>query len=105
MAGRKRSHRKKNKRYNANAGALLVTAVVIFFAVVMGFRMRSLSAVNHRYQVQIQALKAEEEAEQLRSKELEESRSYVQTRDYIEKIARERLGLIGQDETILKPNE
>ena len=79
--------------------------VVICFAIVMGIRMKSLTDINHRYTVQADILKAELEAEEARSKDLEESRSYVQTREYIEKIARERLGLIGQNETILKPNE
>lgn len=79
--------------------------VVICFAIVMGIHMKSLTDTNHRYTVQADILKAELEAEEARSKDLEESRSYVQTREYIEKIARERLGLIGQNETILKPNE
>ena len=39
----------------------------------------------------------------LRAKEdLEEKRVYVQTKQYIEKVAKEKLGLVNPDEIILK---
>ena len=41
--------------------------------------------------------------QQARAEELEAERLYVQTKDYIEKVARERLGLVNPDEIILKP--
>ena len=104
MAARAETNYRRRRKDKANTGALLVTVVVICFVLVMGYRIRSLSAVNHRYAQQEAALQAELEAEQARSEELEESRTYVQTREYIERMARERLGLVLPDETIIKPN-
>lgn len=41
--------------------------------------------------------------EQERAKRLEEQRIYVQTKEYIEKVAKEKLGLVNPDEILLKP--
>lgn len=105
MASRKQRNRKTKRRYNANAGILLVTLIVICFAVVMGFRVRTLQADSKRYQVQEATLQKNLDEEVNRGEELEESKAYVQTRDYIERMAREKLGLINPDETIVKPKE
>ena len=36
---------------------------------------------------------------------LEEHRVYVQTKEYIEKVAKEKLGLVNKDEILLKPEK
>lgn len=38
-----------------------------------------------------------------RARELEEYRVYVQTKQYIEEIAKQKLGLVNPDEILLKP--
>ncbi len=40
-----------------------------------------------------------------RSKELEEYRIYVQTKQYIEEVAKQKLGLVNPDEILLKPKK
>ena len=45
---------------------------------------------------------AEEEA---RAAQLEEYRIYVQTKQYVEKVAKEKLGLVNKDEILLKPRD
>ncbi len=107
MTVKKRSERRRHRRrrYNANVGILLVTVVVLCFAAVMGIRMSTLRVTAQSYENQVAALQAELEAEEERESELAESKAYVQTREYIEKIARERLGLVGEDETVVKPND
>ena len=37
-------------------------------------------------------------------KQLEEYRVYVQTKQYIEKVAKEKLGLVNRNEILLKPS-
>ena len=39
-----------------------------------------------------------------REEQLEEERVYVQTKQYIEKVAKEKLGLVNPDEILLKPS-
>ncbi len=43
--------------------------------------------------------------EKQRAARLEEQRVYVQTKQYIEKVAKEKLGLVNPDEILLKPTE
>jgi len=43
------------------------------------------------------------ENEQKRAAELEERRVYVQTKQYIEEVAKQKLGLVKPDEVLLKP--
>ena len=40
---------------------------------------------------------------ELKVRELEEYRVYVQTKQYIEEIAKQKLGLVNPDEILLKP--
>ena len=47
-------------------------------------------------------LRAQVEEEKKRAEDLEEERVYVQTKQYIEKVAKEKLGLVNPDEIILK---
>ena len=50
----------------------------------------------------VRASLAKEEA---RAAELEEYRVYVQTKQYIEKVAKEKLGLVNKDEILFKADE
>ncbi len=82
-----------------------MTIVVVFFAIVMMFQMNTLKAQDDRYAVQVASLQRQLEEEESRSAELEESKAYVQTRQYIEQMAREKLGLVNPDETVVKARE
>lgn len=48
---------------------------------------------------------AQKTEEEQRTKELEERKIYVQTKQYIEEVAKEKLGLVMPDEILLKPSE
>ncbi len=41
---------------------------------------------------------------QIRAKELEEYEEYVKTDEYVEEVAREKLGLVYKDEIIFEPD-
>lgn len=55
--------------------------------------------------IKIEELKRQIESEEARSKSLKEKQNYVPYEDYIEDIARNELGLIKEDEIILRPNK
>lgn len=84
---------------------LAVTVVVVSLAVVLGFRVNTLKAKEQQYLEKEQALIAQVAKEEERAQTLEEYRVYVQTKQYIEKVAKEKLGLVNPDEILLKPNE
>lgn len=55
------------------------------------------------YQAKEQSLMRQVELEENRAAELEEYRIYVQTKQYIEEVAKQKLGLVKPDEILLKP--
>ncbi len=80
-----------------------ITLVVASLAVAINLRGTSLRAKDLEYQVKEANLTRQVEAEQDRSEELEERRIFVQTKQYIEQVAKEKLGLVNPDEILLKP--
>lgn len=104
MTKERKTYRKK-KRQRYGTGTVLVLAVVLVFAMVMGFRMKSLVSTYHRYEVRYAAQQAEYAAEEKRSAELKELQGREQSDEDVEKIARERLGLIKPGEILLRPDK
>ena len=84
---------------------LTVSAVIVCMAVIVNFKVSALEEKNEAYTARLESLDRELQSEEDRAKELEEDRLYVQTKQYIEKVAKEKLGLVNPDEIILKPNK
>ena len=84
---------------------LMITIVVVFFSLVMMYQMRVLRAQDNRYAAQVVSLQRQIEEEESRATELEEAKTYVQTRQYVEQMAREKLGLVNPDEKVVKARE
>ena len=84
---------------------LTVSAVIVCMAVIVNFKVSALEEKNEAYSGRLSALEQELQQEQDRAQELEENRLYVQTKQYIEEVAKEKLGLVNPDEIILKPNK
>lgn len=80
-----------------------VTLVVLSLAVVVHLKAIDLKQKDLNYQIREENLMAQVDAEEKRAAELEEYRVYVQTKQYIEKVAKEKLGLVNRDEVLLKP--
>lgn len=103
---RVRVSKKKKKDKMGNRMALLgITFVVISMAVVVNLRGASLKDRELQYQMKEESLQKRLEQEEQRAEQLEEQRIYVQTKQYIEKVAKEKLGLVNPDEILLKPSE
>ena len=101
--GENRNRRNKRRSRNSlgNRMALIgITVVVGSLAVVVHIGGTSLRERDLEYQAREQALE-----KTLAKAELEEYRVYVQTKQYIEKVAKEKLGLVNKDEILFKANE
>ena len=64
-----------------------------------------LQAEKRGLEKQKSELKEQLQTQEERSEELKEQRAYMQTVRYIEDLARNILGLVYPDETILRPEE
>lgn len=106
MQMRDQRKRRKNKDKWVNRMALMgITVIVAFLAVVVNVKGSELRQSDFEYEQRELALESQKAEEELRALTLEEQRIYVQTKQYIEKIAKEKLGLVNKDEILLKPSD
>lgn len=84
-------------------GLRLLLMVVLIICVVLG-HSKSEAALKERELARQKALYEEQLlAEEERQRLLEEETAYRQTKQYIEELAREKMGLVRPDEIILRP--
>ena len=79
-----------------------VVVLLLIFVSVASLRLR---AQNADRQEQIKELEEQIEAEEQKAEELEEYSKYVQTKKYAEEVAKEKLGLVYEDENIFKAED
>lgn len=104
--GRNRRTKQRSKYSLGSRMALIgITMVVLSLAVVTNLGASSLREKDLEYQAKEQNLEKLLAEEESRASQLEEYRVYVQTKQYVEKVAKEKLGLVNKDEILLKPND
>ena len=96
---RKVAYRKKRQNRLA---MVLVTTVVLMMMVVVAVKSVELREKKEVYDLRVEQLQAEIEAEKARTEEIEEYGKYTQTKKYVEEIAKDKLGLVYEGEIIFK---
>ena len=79
--------------------------VVIVLMLVIAVNNYQLNKKLASYREKENMLTEQIEEEQKRSEEIEEFKKYTKTKKYIEEIAREKLGLVYEDEIIIQTDE
>lgn len=103
---RKERMKRKTKYSWGNRMALIgITMVVLSLAVVTNVGASSLREKDLEYQAKEMELEKTLAKEEARAAQLDEYRIYVQTKQYVEKVAKEKLGLVKEDEILLKPKD
>ena len=102
MKETRKPRRRKRDRQGNRMASIGIVFVIFSMALVVNARSSSLRAKDLEYQVREENLRVQVEEEKKRAEDLEEKRVYVQTKQYIEKVAKEKLGLVNPDEIILK---
>ena len=82
-----------------------ITFVVFSLAVTVTIKGASLKEREREYRIRLENLQAQVDKEEDRAKKLEDYRVYVQTKQYIEEVAKQKLGLVKPDEILLKPSQ
>ena len=103
MRGRGNTRRKKRDRWGNRMAIVGITVVVASLAVVVNLKSTSMRKKELEYQIREETLEKQKAEEENRARELEEYRVYVQTKQYIEEIAKQKLELVNPDEILLKP--
>lgn len=102
MAG---GREKKEYRRQSKTVVLGILLVTFLFCGVLFYRTKTLQAKENRYGARETELQGQIEEERKKAEELEEREIYMQTKKYIEEIAKTKLGLVNPGETLLKPKE
>lgn len=93
-----------NRQRLGNRMAIIgITIVVFCLGVVVNIKSASMKKKDLVYQIREEALLEQVQNEQDRAVELENFRVHVQNKQYIEEVAKQKLGLVNPDEILLKP--
>lgn len=99
MARRKVAYRKRSQN---RFSMFLVSLVVILITIVVAVKSVELKQKLSTYEAKEQQLNAQLDAEQQRAEEIEEFRTYTQTKRYAEEVAKDKLGLVYEGEILFK---
>ena len=94
---------KRQKRSNAIA-MFSAIAVVFLLSIVIWNGKQSLVKKDSLYASQGQELARKIEEQEARSLSLEEYKKYIQTKKYVEQIAKEKFDLVYPNEIVFKPS-
>ena len=103
MAGRKQS--RESVRQTNRWNIALAVAVVIILLIVVYVSGSSMRKKLDGYRAHISELEQQLEEEEQRSRYIEEYREDTQTDEFIEQIAREKLGLLYEGEIIFREED
>lgn len=100
MRNRRRRLRRGMRGHRQSVFAII--AVLVLLVAVVSVNSMTLRAKEKSYQAQEIELAEQIEKEKARSKEIDELEKYVGTEEYVEEVAREKLGLVHENEIIFK---
>lgn len=98
-----KTRRRKKDQWGNRLAIIGITVVVVSLGAVVNVKSASLQKKDLEYQIREEQLQQQKEKELNRAGELEDYRIYVQTKQYIEEVAKQKLGLVMPDEILLKP--
>lgn len=102
MARRKAAYRKKNQN---RFSMLLVTLVVVMITIVVAVKSVELRQKIDAVAAKETQLNEQIAAEEERAREIEEYAKEVQTKGYMEEVAKDKLGLVYEGEIIFKEED
>ncbi len=98
-------NRQKKRRLRNRLGMFAITLVTIVLLGVFLMQGRLLKTRIAQLEEQETALTRQIEEETQRTEEIEETKKHLQTDEYAEEIARNRLGLVKENEIVFREEE
>ena len=101
---KQKSRRKKQKRrmQRHKRSILAVSSVIILLMVVVSVNSMTLKAKEKEYKSQITELESQIDDEKARTEDIDRLEEYVGTDEYVEDVAKDKLGLIHENEIIFR---
>lgn len=82
---------------------VVIAGVVAVLLIGLLMQSQTLSRQNASYEAKKAELEQRIQDEEVRAGEIEEMKEYVKSDEYVEKLAREKLGLVYSDDIIFQP--
>ena len=93
----------KRKRKNGNrVGRLCITCIVFIFALVMSVQIVTVYQKDQEYIAKQAELEQQLSDEQDRQGELKDYETYTKSQQYVEDVAKSKLGLLYKNEVVFK---
>lgn len=93
---------RKSRKNNNRAGRLCIHMILIVFVFVMSIQIIKAYHKGQEYAVRQTELEQQLEQETVRKQELEAYEAYTQSQEYIEEVAKSKLGLTYDNEIVFK---
>lgn len=90
------------RSYKKRTGIGIIVFVVLMICGIVSYRKIDLEKQSDKYTQEIDKLDAQIEEQKERATDIKNMEVYVQTKHYIEDIAREKLGLVYEYEVLFK---
>ncbi|MFR2837264.1 MAG: septum formation initiator family protein [[Clostridium] nexile] len=97
-----RNKRQRTRMRRHKASILSICGVILLLTIILSVGSMSLQAKNKRYKAEAE-LMAQLKKEKARTEEIEEFEEYAGTDSYIEDVAKDKLGLIYENEILFEP--
>lgn len=100
--------KKKKKRRKVGYESLGMLAIALVVLVLLGGLMLKSNDLQERltgYDAKAATLQQQIEDEQTRTEEIDKLKKYMETDEYAEEVAREKLGLVKDNETVFKKQQ
>jgi len=95
--------RRRRRKKKIKKGLPLIIFVVAIFCVCAGAKSVSLKRESKELSKKQEVLEKQLQEEEQRTKDLEELEKYMQTKKYMEDVAKSKLGLVYPDEILIEP--
>ena len=94
--------KRRKKRQQNRAGKIWISLIVLVLLVVMSIQIVNLKGKNEQYLAKEKSLQTQLEEEKNRSQEIQDYEEYTKTQQFVEDLAKSKLGLVYKNEIIFK---
>lgn len=95
----------RKKRKARRTGLSIIAIMVLLICVIVTFKRQELDKANAKSTSRIAELNKQIEEAKEDSEDIKDKKAYMQTKKYIEEMAREKLGLVYKDEIIFESED
>lgn len=99
---KKRKERVKGRVWQHKISVLSISCVIVLLAVILSAGSISLQKKNKAYKAKEAELEAQLKEEEAHAEEIDALEEYVGTDEYVEDVAKEKLGLVNPNEILFK---